>query len=123
MGDHPDLSPPRINCPPGLSETYSGDNSLSDDSGGSEPIRDGLAIGLVANDGFDATNRTCVGIMADARGNRVHMPTEISAAPWCMQKALSCSVTHTRSWLGPYTGVHAHGGGGVTASGRSAALV
>jgi hypothetical protein len=58
MGDHPDLSPPRTNCPTGLSETYSGDNSLDDDSDGSDPVLDGLKIGLVADDGFDATNRT-----------------------------------------------------------------
>ena len=79
MDDHPDLSPPRTNCPTGLSETYSGDNSLDDDSDGSDPVLDGLKIGLVADDGFDATNRTCVGVMVDARGNRVHVPTEISA--------------------------------------------
>jgi hypothetical protein len=77
MDDHPDLSPPRINCPPGLSETHIGDNSLDDGSDNSEPILDGLVIGLVANGGFDATNRTCVGIMTDARGSwqegsRVH---------------------------------------------------
>jgi hypothetical protein len=51
MDDHPDLFPPRINCPTGLSETYSGDNSLGDDSG-SDPILDGSSNRLAADDGY-----------------------------------------------------------------------
>jgi hypothetical protein len=79
MGDHPDLSPPRANCPPGLSETYIGDNSLDDDrSNPEQPILDGRAIGLVANNYFDTTNRSSWAPIV-AVGQMAHVADEVSA--------------------------------------------
>jgi hypothetical protein len=53
MDDHPDLSPPRANCPLGLSEIYIGDNSLDDDRSNPEQPNLGTnyypGLGLVAN--------------------------------------------------------------------------